>query len=49
MSKITLAQKAQILSEVRKRAEDKFHTTMQEHDIDNAEASLEQDLLNLDS
>jgi hypothetical protein len=47
MTKITLAKKAEILSEVRKKTETKFHTAMHEKDEVNAEAALEQDLLNL--
>ncbi|NCP67056.1 hypothetical protein GW756_03685 [bacterium] len=47
MPKITLAKKAEILSEVRKKTEVKFHTTMHKKDETQAEAELENDLLNL--
>lgn len=47
MPKITTAQKAQILSEVKRKATDKFHGVMQQHDAESAEATLEQELENL--
>jgi hypothetical protein len=47
MSKITLAKKAEILSEVPKKTETKFHSAMHQKDEANAEATLEQDLLDL--
>lgn len=48
MPKITLAKKAEILAEVRRKTTDKFHGKMQAKDMANAEAELEQDLLNLE-
>ena len=47
MPKITLAKEVEILTEVRKKTETKFHGAMQAKDEASAEAALEQDLLNL--
>jgi len=49
MPKITLAEKAEILSEVRKKTETNFHMAVHEKEETKAEAALEQDLLNLEN
>ncbi len=47
MPKITIKRKAEILSEVRRKTTDNFHTSMQGKDIQVAENELEKDLKDL--